>query len=161
MTQLYIPVQNRYHYVKSSGASSHHCHISTSRHSRNYYKLHRCVNILQCIPHPLLHLLVNSMEQRVFENMTVTRLVLWYLCHQQLTIGHYPKPLESAHTCTSYFFKIHFNIILPSTCRSRKWPLSLRFSNHNFVCISHFHVCATCSAHFILYLIAPLIPGEE
>jgi hypothetical protein len=36
-----------------------------------------------------------------------------------------------------YFFSIHFNIILPFTLRSSKWPLPLRFSGSNFVCIPH------------------------
>jgi len=42
--------------------------------------------------------------------------------------------LDPVHTPTSYFLKIHFNIILPSTPGSPKWPLSLRFPHQNPEC---------------------------
>ena len=38
---------------------------------------------------------------------------------------------EPVHTPTSYFLKIHFNIILPPTPGSRKWSLSLTFPHQN------------------------------
>ena len=40
-------------------------------------------------------------------------------------------------TCHSIFFKTNFNIILPSTTRSCKWSLYLKFSHHNPTCISY------------------------
>jgi len=38
----------------------------------------------------------------------------------------------------------HFIVILPSTHRASKWPLSFTFSNHNVLCIYQFsHVYYT------------------
>ena len=44
--------------------------------------------------------------------------------------------LDSVHTPTSYFLKIHLNIIHPSTPGSHKWCLSLRFPHQNPVYVS-------------------------
>jgi hypothetical protein len=47
-----------------------------------------------------------------------------YKCPPPLSIL---SQLNPVHTPTSYFLKIHHNIIIPSTPRSPQWSLSLRF----------------------------------
>lgn len=49
------------------------------------------------------------------------------LCHSNLV-----------HTLVSYFSNIHFNVILLSNSRSLELFLPLRFTDQNFICISHF-----------------------
>jgi len=56
---------------------------------------------------------------------------------------------------TPYFFKIHFNIILPFMPSCPKWYLLLRFTNPNFVCIFISYMC-----HMFPDLITLIIFGE-
>jgi len=63
-------------------------------------------------------------------------------------IHKFPPPvpilsqLDSTYTTTSYFLKIHLNIILSSTPESPKWSLSLRFPHQNCVYASPLpHTC--------------------
>jgi hypothetical protein len=74
----------------------------------------------------------------------------------------YPEVQRSIPCPTSHFLKIDLNIILPSTRRSSKWPLSLRFPRQNRVYTSTLPHSATCPAHLILLeLITRTILGKE
>jgi hypothetical protein len=53
---------------------------------------------------------------------------------QQSTVLSHFNPVRVITAC---FCKPGSVIILPSTPRSRKWSLPLRFSDQNYVCISH------------------------
>jgi len=72
-----------------------------------------------------------------------------------------PILINSFHTFSTYFIKVHSNIIFPSTLRFSNWSLSLRFSSQNFVCISHIPMWDTCTTHFYVFeLITLTIFGE-
>ena len=70
-------------------------------------------------------------------------------------INKYPPPvpilsqLVPVHIPTSYFLKIHLNIILSSMSGSPQWSLSLRFHHQKSVHNS-LPIGATCSTHLII-----------
>jgi hypothetical protein len=65
----------------------------------------------------------------ILEKLTVSQLVM----KLPVTCA-YPEPDQSNPHTTSYFLKINFNIILPSTPKSSYISLSLRFTHQNSVC---------------------------
>jgi hypothetical protein len=76
-------------------------------------------------------------------------------CHWSLILNQ----TNRVHTFSSYFPKIHSNIILPSTPRSSAWSPPFRVSDWN-VCMSHV-MRATCPTHLILDLNTLMTFGEE
>jgi hypothetical protein len=53
----------------------------------------------------------------------------------------------NSHLYTPYayiWYPLHHNIIVPFISKTLNWPLPLRFSDQNFVCMSQFHMRATC-----------------
>jgi len=59
-------------------------------------------------------------------------------CSQKRATVRSPEPYESNPHPPTYFFKIHSDIIFPSTPRFSGWSLPFRFSDQHFVYISHF-----------------------
>ena len=58
--------------------------------------------------------------------------------HNSPQLSHILSQITPFHVFPPYFFKIPFNIILPSTPRSSKWSVSFRFlKNQNPVCTPH------------------------
>ena len=70
--------------------------------------------------------------------------------------------LDTVHTPTSHFLKIHLNIILLSTPGSSKWSPILGFPHHNPIYTSLLPIRATCPAYLILLdLMNQMIFGEK
>ena len=68
---------------------------------------------------------------------------------QDLATCPYPESDQSSKHTSIYFFKIHFNVILPSMPKSSKCSLFLRFSHQIPVCTSPLFIRAICSSHHI------------
>jgi hypothetical protein len=90
---------------------------------------------------------INSMEHNPYSetnscsaNQEISHLLLnlkvHYRVHKCPPLDPILSYLNPFHSFTFYFSKINFNVILPSTTKSRKWSLLFRFSDRNFV---YFH----------------------
>jgi len=65
-----------------------------------------------------------------------------YSVHMRLPMDPILSQINSVHNLASSFLKFHLNIIFTATPTSPKWSLPFRFSNQNYICISHLsHAC--------------------
>jgi hypothetical protein len=97
----------------------------------------------------------NSMEQCVLEKSEVTDLSKAYIafmgpdgslsCSKSPALNPTLNPLNYFNPLASIFLNIHSGIILSSVPGSTKFS-SLRFSSHNFMCISHLLIYAAYPA---------------
>jgi hypothetical protein len=78
---------------------------------------------------------------------------------QKLPICPVLSQTNPVHT-SSYFYKIHLNLIHPPTSWSSWWSLS-GFPTYNLHPFLFSPICATCIAHLIPYLIILTILGDE
>jgi hypothetical protein len=91
----------------------------------------------------------DSIEQSTFEaNSHFASQEIPHLLWKPYRVRKNPTPVpilsdtRPVHNFQSYFSKINYTIILPSTPRISKWSLLFRLSNQNFACISHLsHAC--------------------
>jgi hypothetical protein len=54
--------------------------------------------------------------------------------HKQQQFDSTLSQIISVHIPTIYYYKIHFNIILPHTPVYSTWSLPMTFSNYNYLC---------------------------
>jgi len=83
-----------------------------------------------------------SWEADRFSASNLCNLKVHYRVYNSPQPVHILSQINSIHTPTSHFLKIHLYIILPPTPGSFKWPLSLRLPHQNPVCFSPLpHAC--------------------
>jgi hypothetical protein len=87
--------------------------------------------------------ITNSMEQCAFwEACQENPRILWNTkFRHHLRIAHHlflPWARSIQSMLPSYTSNINFNIILPTTYKSSKWPSSLRFTHQNVIFVSPF-----------------------
>ena len=87
---------------------------------------------------------VKSMKKVIRQQLTASQLSSYGIiehegslpCSQQPAIGPYPEPDESSPHHAIPLLENNCSIILPYKPSSSQWPLSIRFTHQNYVCIS-------------------------
>jgi hypothetical protein len=95
---------------------------------------------------PSLKLASFSVTQDI--SRLVWNLNVHYRIHNRSQLVLIPSHINSLHAFLSYFFKLQFNILLPSTLRSSKFHLS-GFSTKILYAFIVSHIRATCPVHLI------------
>jgi hypothetical protein len=114
-----------------------------------------------------LFMLTNSTEQSSFEKLIITDQIKRFpaCCETRVHCRVHKSPsleaiislISPIHTLISYFFKIHFNIILPSVLRYSKLYFPFWFLKRISVFIFTSHMLSTCYSHIIFLDIISLI----
>jgi hypothetical protein len=76
--------------------------------------------------------------------------VVLYRDHNSPLLFSVLSQINPVHALPSWCFNINFNIMFPSTSRSSKWSVSVRFTHLNCKYISLMSHSATCLAQHIL-----------
>jgi hypothetical protein len=106
----------------------------------------------------------SSMKQNPFDKPVIPQIVNKFTFYRSrklitafTTARHYHQAHTGASRRPSYNFKIHFNIILPPTCRTSTWSLSFRFPHQNLYTFLFSPILATRSVCLILHHVIALI----
>jgi len=152
-------------WFRSLGIQLGHLHLSKWRRAR-YLLITYLLNYLlfYLLTYLLTHSLTHSMEHspswetnRFLASQEIPHILWDPKVHYHIHKCPSPVPilsqLDPVHTPTSYYLKIHLNIILPSMPGSPTWSLSLRFPHQNSLYTSllprmHYMPCPSHSSRF-------------
>jgi hypothetical protein len=85
-------------------------------------------------------------EQRSRSTASPSTLQVHYRIHTSPPTVPILRHTNPVHDLPTHLSNNHFNTIFPSTSRSPKWPLSVRFPHQNPLCLPlHPHTCHTPS----------------
>jgi hypothetical protein len=100
----------------------------------NHLPGYTCMKIRLYQHYPSTVKLNDMQEAKVTIHINKVQLItqVSLLCSKQHTICPSPGHINPAHAFCSYFFKIHFHVILPSMPRSSRWSSFHQKTMHTF-----------------------------